>query len=233
MRAAIFDVDRTLLDGMSGFLFARYLWRTGAMPWAGRWRSAKAMLLYRSGLAGPEIIVEAGVTCCAGLTVPRVEQLADQAVSEVMRGRFYREGLAAIAGHRHRGDCVLLASGSNVFVAQAIARAAGANDAVGTDCRRENGLLLSHMIPPPCLGEGKREVVRRWLAARDLDPAAAVVYTDNGSDLPLLEIAGEAVAVNPDAELARAATARGWRVERWETPADERIRRSGTSWPLR
>ncbi|NLH49815.1 MAG: HAD-IB family hydrolase [Myxococcales bacterium] len=233
MRAAVFDVDRTLLDGMSGFLFARHLWRTGALPWRGRWRSAKAMVLYRLGLAGPEIIIAAGATCCAGLTAARTEELADAAVAATMRGRFYREALAAVAAHRERGDRVLLASGSNVFVARAIARAAGAEDAVGTDCLRSDGRLLATMAGPACYAEGKRELVSRWLAERGLTPAETIVYTDNGIDRPLLEVAGEVVAVNPDADLARLAAARGWRTERWETPVDPRYRRTGTSWPLR
>ena len=36
-----------------------------------------------------------------------------------------------------------------------------------------------------------------------------------GPDLPMLEWADEAVAVNPTARLARVAAERGWRVEKW------------------
>ncbi|HEV2361160.1 MAG TPA: hypothetical protein VGS21_05620, partial [Acidimicrobiales bacterium] len=35
------------------------------------------------------------------------------------------------------------------------------------------------------------------------------------SDLPMLEVAGHAVAVNPEAKLATIARRRGWLVEQW------------------
>jgi HAD superfamily hydrolase (TIGR01490 family) len=232
MRAAIFDVDRTLLDGMSGYLFARHLFRTGAMPLAGRWRSLKAVALYRLRLADAMIIVEAGVTCCAGLTAARVDQLADEAVA-TMRGRFYAEALATIADHRRRGDLVLLATGSSAFVARALARAVGADDGVGTDCARRGEILLPKMTDPPCVAEGKKQLVLAWLAARGVPPADAVSYTDNGIDIPLLEAIGEAVAVNADAQLLPHARRRQWRVVAWTTKLDAARPRSGESWPLR
>jgi phosphoserine phosphatase len=41
-------------------------------------------------------------------------------------------------------------------------------------------------------------------------------YADAISDLPMLEIAGTPVVVNPDARLSQVAAQRGWRVEHWE-----------------
>lgn len=232
-RAAVFDIDRTLLDGMSGYLFAAYLWRTGAMPRLGRWRSARALILYRLGLVSEMAIVESGVTCYAGLREIRVRELAAAAVAAAMAPRFYREGLAAVARHRERGEPVLLATGSSVFLAQAIAAHVGADDGIGTDSLRRDGRLQPVMKKPACVAEGKKILVSDWLAAKSLTPAEAIVYTDNGIDLPLLEIVGEVVAVNPDAQLAAQAARRGWRVEQWVTPVDGRRRRSGTRWPLK
>jgi len=232
-RAAIFDIDRTLLDGMSGYFFAAYLWRTGAMPWAGRWRSARALLAYRLGLATEMAIVESGVTCYAGLRENRVRELAEAAVAGTMASRFYREGLAAVARHQEQGDPVLLATGSSVFLAQAIAAHVGADDGIGTDSLRREGRLQAVMKRPACVAEGKKTLVLDWLAARNIDARDAVVYTDNGIDIPLLEVVGEVVAVNPDPQLAAHAAQRGWRAEQWVTPIDGNHRRSGTRWPLK
>ncbi len=48
-----------------------------------------------------------------------------------------------------------------------------------------------------------------------LDLSAATAYADSGSDLPLLERCGTAVAVNPDPELRRWAARAGWPVVRF------------------
>ena len=48
-----------------------------------------------------------------------------------------------------------------------------------------------------------------------IDLSTATAYADSGSDLPLLERCGTAVAVNPDAELRRWAARVGWPVVRF------------------
>ena len=211
MRAAVFDVDRTLLDGMSGYLFATHLWRTGAMPLAGRLRTVRAMALYRLGLAHELIIVEAGVTCYAGLTAARVDELADRAVREVMQQRLYVEAIRAVRERLAAGDRVAFATGSE----------------------RDGERLLPKMKWPPCAKEGKRELVRQWLEREGIDPVDATLYTDNGIDQPLIELVGGAIAVNPDADLARLAQERGLPVVHWTTPSDPTYKRTGTSWPLK
>ena len=233
MRAAVFDVDRTLLDGMSGYLFASHLWRTGAMPLAGRLRTARAMVLYRLGLAGELIIVEAGVTCYAGLTATRVAELADRAVREVMQPRLYVEAIQAVKERVAAGDRVVFATGSSVFIAQALARLLGAHDGVGTDSERDGERLLPKMKWPPCAAEGKRELVLQWLARDGIAAQDATLYTDNGIDRPLIEAVGQTIAVNPDPDLARLAQERSLPVVHWTTPSDPGYKRTGTSWPLK
>jgi putative phosphoserine phosphatase/1-acylglycerol-3-phosphate O-acyltransferase len=233
MRAAVFDVDRTLLDGMSGYLFATHLWRTGAMPLAGRLRTVRAMALYRLGLAHELIIVEAGVTCYAGLTAARVDELADRAVREVMQQRLYVEAIRAVRERLAAGDRVAFATGSSVFIARALVRLLGAHEGIGTDSERDGERLLPKMKWPPCAKEGKRELVRQWLEREGIDPVDATLYTDNGIDQPLIELVGGAIAVNPDADLARLAQERGLPVVHWTTPSDPTYKRTGTSWPLK
>ncbi|HPQ70041.1 MAG TPA: HAD-IB family hydrolase [bacterium] len=233
MRPIIFDVDRTLLDGMSGYLFASWMIRERAMPLAGMYRSFRAMALYRLGLRGEIAIVEAGVTCYAGLSPRRVDELAERAVRETMSPRFYREALTQLDEHRAAGDTVLLATGSNEFLARALARIVGAHDGIGTSSLHDNGRLLPVMAQPPCMAEGKRDLVLEWLSQRGFTPTDALVYTDNGIDIPLIEAVGEAVAINPDATLAAYAAAHEIEVRHWRTPADPQYRRTGTSWPLK
>ena len=45
-----------------------------------------------------------------------------------------------------------------------------------------------------------------------IDLAASYAYSDSESDLPMLKLVGNAVVVNPDAELSRIAREEGWRV---------------------
>ena len=72
----------------------------------------------------------------------------------------------------------------------------------------------------PC----KVEHVQRWLDAtgrRREDFERTIFYSDSRNDLPLLEWADEAIAVDPDESCAPKPMARGWRDPR----AQKRIRR--------
>ena len=49
----------------------------------------------------------------------------------------------------------------------------------------------------------------------DLDLRESVAYADSTSDLPMLDVVGFPVAVNPETRLAALARKRGWLVEQW------------------
>ena len=50
----------------------------------------------------------------------------------------------------------------------------------------------------------------RWRSPKGIDLAASYAYSDSITDLPMLELVGNPVAVNPDRELARVAREREW-----------------------
>jgi hypothetical protein len=65
-----------------------------------------------------------------------------------------------------------------------------------------------------------REVARR----QDIDLDASYAYSDSATDIPMLEVVGHPVAVNPDRELARVAKDRGWDVRQFTRPVRLRDR---------
>ena len=73
------------------------------------------------------------------------------------------------------------------------------------------------MAGTPNMREGKVARLHDWLAARGerLAGRHSVFYSDSINDLPLLSTVQEAVAVDPDARLAREAARRAWSVRHW------------------
>ena len=71
-------------------------------------------------------------------------------------------------------------------------------------------------MEPFVYGEGKVAAMRRFADEHQIDLSQSWAYSDSVSDLPMLRLVGNPVAVNPDAELARIAADRGWRVLRFE-----------------
>jgi len=61
-------------------------------------------------------------------------------------------------------------------------------------------------------GENKRRLMVEQAKRLQIPKQACCALSDSVLDLPLLEEAGEAIAVNPDRRLRREARRRGWKI---------------------
>jgi fatty acyl-CoA reductase len=55
-----------------------------------------------------------------------------------------------------------------------------------------------------------------WAKKHGVDLAQSYFYSDSYNDMPMLSRVGTAIAVNPDARLARHARRSGWAVQQWK-----------------
>jgi len=63
-------------------------------------------------------------------------------------------------------------------------------------------------------GVNKKNGVVNWLKQNNINLDDVSFYSDSYTDIPLLELCGKPVAVNPDSILARQAKKRGWEILR-------------------
>jgi len=75
-----------------------------------------------------------------------------------------------------------------------------------------DGVYTGRLLSEFCYGPGKVGRVRRLAEEKGYDLRLCYAYSDSRSDLPLLEMVGHPVAVNPDATLRRIARERNWPV---------------------
>jgi phosphoserine phosphatase len=109
-----------------------------------------------------------------------------------------------------------------------LAIALGMTGGIGTKGEVDNGVYTGRLDGPFCYGEGKAEAINTLATHRGIDLANSWSYSDSMSDLPMMEIVGNAVAVNPDAELATLSRSRGWPVVIFAQRSKMLIRRSST-----
>ena len=112
-----------------------------------------------------------------------------------------------------------------------MARYLGAEGAIATQAAvsagRYTGQLLRYAYGPE-----KATTIRQIAESEHLDLQESWAYSDSATDLPMLEVVGHPVAVNPDRALRRIAQMRGWPVLRFEelvvmTPSGHRPLRTG------
>ena len=123
---------------------------------------------------------------------------------------------SAIARDKAEGRRIVMATASYTLYADAIGRALGFDDVIGTgsivglDAR-----VHAKIDGENCYGPAKLRMVTDWLGKSGLNRGHVRFYSDHASDAPVFEWADEAVAVNPHDRLARLAKERGWKVEDW------------------
>jgi phosphoserine phosphatase len=122
-----------------------------------------------------------------------------------------------VHSHQDAGRATLIVSAASHDLVELLAQVLGMEGGIGTRYEVDaEGRLTGELDGPFMYGEGKAEAVRSYAESEGVDLGESWAYSDSASDLPMLRAVGNAVVVNPDAELAEIARAEGWRVLRFE-----------------
>jgi HAD superfamily hydrolase (TIGR01490 family) len=212
---AVFDLDRTLIAGSSLSIFGRELVRRGLVPRTAVARHALTELAFRRRGIGAARIDRLVGTLLDAADGERAAPLLDAAreLGPTLVAQVHPTARWLLRHHVEAGDFCIVLSASPQELVEAVTEELGAHRAVGTRVEVAGGLLTGRLDGPFCYGTGKLACLEREVGRVDL--ATATAYADSGSDLPLLERCGTAVAVNPDPELRRWAQRAGWPVVRF------------------
>ncbi|HSR29947.1 MAG TPA: HAD family hydrolase [Anaerolineae bacterium] len=212
--AALFDLDKTLLDTSSGQLYALYLYRHGQMERRELARVLWWSMLSRLGLLDMREMIPRLLAGAAGDDEAEMRRLCDRWFAEDVVPHVTEQGRLRVAEHREQGHVLALVSASTQYVVEPMAAYLGfPGQFVCTRLVSENGHLTGEVVPPVCYGPGKVVWAERFAKEHGVDLSVSTFYTDSVSDLPLLERVGFPVAVNPDPRLRRLARRRGWPIE--------------------
>jgi HAD superfamily hydrolase (TIGR01490 family) len=158
-----------------------------------------------------------------GLDLEEMRRLGEEALHAVTLRRVYPEGMRRIREHKQAGHRVLLLTGALDVVVEPLARLLE----VELNCAHlliKDGVLTGDLESAPPAGEARSNLLQEYAARNGTDLASSFAYADSLSDLPMLELAGTPVVVNPDARLSQVGSQRGWRIERWEmAPGNRRL----------
>ena len=210
--AAFFDLDRTLISGSSAVDFGIVAWRNGLIPTQMLFRDAWGALAFR--LAGAsdeksETTRDRILQAVAGLRRDDMIALNEETIPRVL-SKVRPESKGLIDMHHEAGrDCYII-SASPVEVVEPLASALGMEGGIGTRAEVRDGVYTGELDGPFCYGDGKRIIIEKIAASRGYDLRLSYGYSDSASDLPMLELLGHPVAVNPDSPLEAVAHQRGW-----------------------
>jgi HAD superfamily hydrolase (TIGR01490 family) len=215
-RAALFDMDRTLVRKETASLYVRFQVEQGHASRADLARTLFWVAQYTLGVLDAERVAARVISEIAGLPETVLAARCDDWFSRYVEPHITDAGRRAVRRHHQAGDLCAIVTGASPYASWPLARRLGIDHVVSTVFEvGADGCFTGRPEDPLCLGEGKLQRAERLAEREGFGLAEAVFYSDSISDLPLLERVGEPVVVNPDPRLRRLAEQRRWRVERW------------------
>lgn len=224
--AAFFDLDRTLMSGTSAYYFAKACYREGLLGLPRLTADAVRALLFKVFGASDEkseALRDRILASVAGHDADELRRLAAGVIEEILP-RIRPEAQALLDMHEEAGRDVYIISASPVEIVEELARALGISGGLGTVSEIVGGCYTGRLAAPFCYGEGKAEIMRKLAADRGYDLSACYSYSDSASDLPMMQIVGNPIAVNPDRPMMAVAHRRGWPVVEFNRERKQMVR---------
>jgi HAD superfamily hydrolase (TIGR01490 family) len=221
-----FDVDHTLTRRSSGGRFIAAAMRRSVLPRrlivVLPWYS----LTYRLGVFRLRAY-EKGFPYLRGLTRTTLELIARESFELALKGDLFPEAVELVRSLRAGGRRVMLATSSLDIIVEPLARHLEVDGMLATALEFRDGTCTGRFDGKPMFRREKRERVVSFLEGEGVPAGECSFYSDSIYDLPLLEVVGKPVAVNPDFRLRRVARLRGWTIREMSAARPARRSRGG------
>jgi len=144
----------------------------------------------------------------------RMREDAAEMLSQLILTKSFPAAIRRVREHRALGHRTVLITGALDFVVEPLRPLF--DDIIAAEMSVDaDGSYSGQLTDVPPTGESRASVLFDYAEEHDVDLAESVAYADSASDLPMLEVVGFPVAVNPETRLAALARKRGWLVEQW------------------
>lgn len=212
---AFFDVDNTLIRGASAYYVGREAFKRGLISWRDiavfAWHQFRFLAVgeNRAHLASAK---ERALALVGGQSESALVALAGEIYQTRLMPRLWPETVGLTQEHLAKGHEVWLITATPQAVAQVIADRLGLTGALGTRVQALDGVFTGALDGHVLHGEEKAAVAADHAEIRGADLKECWAYSDSSNDLPLLNLVGNRVVVNPDARLRAHATQHDWPV---------------------
>lgn len=218
---ALFDLDHTLIDVDSDYLWGEYIVKQGLVDEA-QYRTANQRF-YEQYIAGTLDATEYNEFVADFLTslpLERLDEIRQHYLMQEIKPSIRPKAVTAIRQHIEAGHDVVIISATNDFVVSAIAEyfAVKADFVLATPLEIKDNRYTGKLSDQPNFQAGKLYHLNKWLDKRQAEGITyhkSYAYSDSKNDLPLLEWADVPVCVTPDETLHAHALAHRWAVEDW------------------
>jgi len=227
MRAAFFDLDKTVIAKASIAAFGRPFRRGGLINRRVVIRAIVGQLIFLQFGANEERLArvrQSMLELTKGWDRDRVRLIVRETLLETIEPLIYNEALELMEMHRSEGDRIYLVSASPEEIVLPLAELLGVDGAICSIAEVDELGCYTGAMAFYAQGAAKADAMRELAGRAGIDLADSTAYSDSGTDLPMLEAVGHPVAVNADRALAKVARDRSWETRQFTNPVRLRDR---------
>jgi HAD superfamily hydrolase (TIGR01490 family) len=209
---AIFDLDNTLLDGDSDYLWGEFLIEQGIVDEA-RYRRENDRFYaeYKKGTLDIYEFLEFSLEPLSRYNMQTLHRYRRQYMAQKIESIILPSAVELLEQHRARQHNLLIITATNRFVTEPIAERLGVKNLLATEPEIIADRYTGRVSGTPCFRDGKVTRLRQWLTSQGENLRESWFYSDSHNDLPLLELVNNPVAVDPDDTLAWHAEQKSWK----------------------
>jgi HAD superfamily hydrolase (TIGR01490 family) len=215
MRAALFDMDRTLVREHTARLYTRYQRDLGELSVWRYLRNSVWLVQYTLGRINAEHVAQLALQDVVGRSEAWMRERCAHWFAHNIEREITDAARRAVKEHQARGDLCVIVTAATRYVVEPVAASFGIEHIVCSEIEQRDGVFTGRFIPPLAYKEGKVQRMNDFAERHQISFAESCFYTDSITDLPLLEAVGTPIAINPDSRLHRVAKQRQWRIESW------------------
>lgn len=212
---AFFDLDRTLAGNNSGRELVKMAFRKGVLSYPALIRAVALSLAHRLKLADTHGTISDMALWAKDHPENQLSDLCREAALSGIIPSVFPDAKEEIEFHRKKKAGVVLLSSALAPICRQVALKLGLDSVICSDLEVSEGRFTGRPKGRFCYGEEKAARLIEYCEINSHSPSAAWYYGDSFSDLPVLELVGNPVCVNPDRKLMALATKKGWPVRIW------------------
>jgi HAD superfamily hydrolase (TIGR01490 family) len=220
MIAALFDCDGTLFSAQFGrglLKFAAMHGRRGIV-WSYYGSLLIPLFLRKLKLVSQETYSRKVIANLAWLIKGMDEKESQSAfewlVNDYLLSTQQTEVIAKLRAHQAEGHKVVLVSAQFLPTLKLLGKHFNADGVIGTNLEKRGTSFTGRIIPPVITGQDKNMHVREFFSDNhiEVDWKSSYAYADSITDLELLNLVGNPIAVYPDSKLNSIAKSNNWEV---------------------
>lgn len=213
MTLAIFDLDHTLIDGDSDYMWGEYMVENQIVD-EQEYRQRNLVFYedYQRGELDNDTYLEFALAPLARYSIEDLYSWRADYIENWIKPIIVQGAADLLDQHRAQDHELLIISATNLFVTEPIAELLQVPNILSTEPEIVDNRYTGRYLGTPTYREGKVTVLREWLISSEHSLEGSYFYSDSINDLALLEQVDHPTAVHPDDELKAIAQSRDWKI---------------------